>query len=93
MSEEIKVGRPAISAAADLLRQDMEAFCSFRLQPLFGVLPTRGSADHDGRLARLVEQATGSFADLVEADVATVETLGDAVAGADRRSAAAIETS
>lgn len=93
MSEEIRVSQQAIQTATSLLKGDLDDLCAFRLRPISGVLPVSGSADHDGRLAALVERSVCSFRDLLTSDAQAVSTLGGTIVGTDERLASAIEAS
>ena len=85
MGNEIKTSGLATSILAAELKREVEDYCSLRLLAIYGAAPVTGSADHDGRITSLANEALASFARVVNADVATVQSVEAAFEGADKR--------
>lgn len=92
MSGQIRMSETAMHAAIAKLRQGVDDYCSFRLPSLAGAAPSLGSFEHDGRICALTTDALSSFAQVVEADICSLEGMGNSFAAADRHAASSIES-
>lgn len=90
MGKEIKMSGLAASILSSQLQQEVDDYCSLKLQSLYGAVPVSGSSDHDGRIASMANDFLASFARVVGSDVSTVQGMRVSFENADAYAAKGI---
>lgn len=90
LGNTIWVNRTSLQHVAALLEQGVDDYCSLRLMSLGGVAPVAGSAEHDGTIASLLQDALSSYASIIGVDSVVVRGIGDTFDQADAKVAMAL---
>lgn len=84
MNGEIKTNPDATSAAASLIKKDLNGYCSLRLDSIYSSAPVSGSSTHDS-LGSSVAAALTAWSSLLSSDASAVVATGAKLEGIDSK--------
>jgi len=84
MPQEIRICPQALGGIEQQLLGGIDDYCGFKLESLSASLPVSASADHDGRLAGIMESALSAFRTVIAQDDASIREMGEVFSASDR---------